>query len=83
MEKIVAASPEPPAEEVETLRKALERSIVALDDWLNLHAPDECNDQRVKEARERISKAGTLAYIAEVQSFNRAALARARAKGGG
>lgn len=59
----------------ERLVKALQRSIVALDDWLNIHAADHCDPERVKAARERCRKEGTLAYIADVQRQNRAALA--------
>lgn len=58
------------------LRQALERSVVAIDDWLNTYAPDLCHEDRVKEAAFRISEHGTLWYIASVQEQNRAALSR-------
>lgn len=51
---------------------ALDASRVAIDDWLNTYAPDECNENRVKEARTRIfENGGTLAYIAQIQEHNR------------
>ena len=59
----------------DAVREALERSIVAIDDWLNIYASAECDEQRVKEAKKRIREHGTLAYIANVQEQNRAALA--------
>lgn len=55
--------------------EALERSRIALDDWLNIHASDHCDAARVAEARARVNERGTIAYIAEVQKQNRAALA--------
>lgn len=56
------------------LKGALERSIVCIDDWINTFAPEFCDEQRVKEAKERLGAHGTLAYLAEVQEQNRAAL---------
>lgn len=54
---------------------ALERSILAIDDWLHQYAPEFCGENYVSETYERLSQAGgTLAYIAEVQEQNRAAL---------
>lgn len=54
---------------------ALERSIVAIDDWLHTYAPDECMREHVRDTRLRIyDGGGTLAYIAEIQSRNRAAI---------
>jgi hypothetical protein len=64
--------------EAATLREALERSVLALDDWVSTHAPEECSEVRVANARSRIGPIGTLAYIAAVQEQNREALARAR-----
>lgn len=58
-----------------SLRAALERQTVALDDWLNTYAPEFCNKGRVREADVRIhAHGGTLAYIADVQEQARAAL---------
>lgn len=58
------------------LEEALEVSRIAIDDWLNTYAAELCDETRVHEARERIKEAsGTLAYIAAVQTANRAALA--------
>ena len=42
----------------EVMRKALECSIIALDDWLNDYASELCDEQRVKEARQRINEFG-------------------------
>jgi hypothetical protein len=59
------------------LREALERSRIALDDWLHVYAGDMCDPEKVAESVARISEAGaTLAYIASVQKQNRAALAQ-------
>lgn len=58
------------------LLAALQRSAVALDDWLNTYASELCDVEQVAEARARISEAGTLAYIADVQQQNRAAIAK-------
>lgn len=66
----------------EALVAALERSMVAIDDWLNTYAAELCDDARVAEARRRIGEYGTLSYIATVQEQNRAALASAKAQGG-
>lgn len=61
-------------EVINALKHALERSMVALDDWLNLYASEFCNENRVSEARNRVGQFGTLAYIADTQEENRAAL---------
>ena len=54
--------------------EALDRSMTAIDDWLNVYASDMCDEGRVSEAHSRISNAGgTLAYIAKVQDENRRA----------
>lgn len=58
------------------LEAALGASIRALDNWLNTYAPEFCDERRVAEARQEILKGGgTLAYIAQLQQINRAALA--------
>lgn len=59
---------------IKKLEAALERSSIALDDWLNVYAEDMCDEKRVAEAKQRISEFGTLAYIAFVQDQNRTAL---------
>ena len=57
------------------MRDALRASMIALDDWLNTYASEFCDEERVKEAGERImSGGGTLAYIADLQERNRRAL---------
>lgn len=62
-------------EEIERLRGALRASETALDDWLHQYAADLCNDADVVETQDRIMRhGGTLAYIAQVQERNRAAL---------
>lgn len=63
------------------LIEALERSMTAIDDWLNIYADDMCDAERVKEAKERIGQLGTIGYIASVQQANRQALAKARNNG--
>ena len=62
------------------LKAALLRSMIALDDWLNTYADDQCDPKRVQEARDRISEFGTIGYIADVQEQNRKALAAADTK---
>lgn len=62
-----------------SFRAALERSSVALEDWVNIYAPEFCNKGRVREADVRIhAHGGTLAYIADVQQQARDALAHDR-----
>lgn len=62
-------------------RGALTRSMLAIDDLLNLHAAEFCEDARVKEAQSRIRAiGGTLAYIADVQRQNREAMTQTVAK---
>ena len=57
------------------LVEALERSMVAIDDWLHIYASDMCDEADVQDSRQRIAEAGaTLSYIASVQQNNRAAL---------
>ena len=56
------------------LRTALQQSMTALDDWLNTYAADQCDADRVEEARQRIMQYGTIGYIAHVQAANRAAM---------
>lgn len=63
---------------IDRLRSALEQSIVALDDWLHIHASEHCDAQRLSEAEHRVSEYGTLSYITRVQEFNRAAVADKR-----
>ena len=58
------------------LSEALRRSMTAIDDWLNVYTEDNYDAQRVAEAKRRIWEFGTIAYIADVQQQNRAALAR-------
>ncbi len=59
---------------VAELEAALKDSITAIDDWLNTYAAELCDEQRVMEARKRISQYGTIGYIAHVQEANRKAL---------
>lgn len=68
-------------DEVEGLKKlfeikddALQQSVVAIDDWLNVSASDLCDSRRVREAKTRINEEGLLSYIANVQTINRKAL---------
>lgn len=59
------------------LRAALNTSILAIDDWLNVYASEFCDERRVKEAKDRIMQTGgAIAYISGVQEKNRAAAYR-------
>lgn len=60
--------------ELEIARKALERSMVAIDDWLHSYAGEFCDPACVEESAKRIGEYGTIGYIAHVQEQNRAAL---------
>jgi hypothetical protein len=62
------------ADEIEQLRTALTRSMVAIDDWLHQYAGELCDEKRVAESWARINKHGTIGYICEVQEQNRHAL---------
>ena len=62
------------AAEIEQLRTALTRSMVAIDDWLHQYAGELCDEKRVAESWARINKHGTIGYICEVQEQNRRAL---------
>ena len=62
------------------LVEALDSSRIAIDDWLHCYAPEFCGKAHVQETRDRLLKAGgTLAYIADIQHDNRAALTAVRA----
>ena len=61
-------------ETIVVFKRALERSSIALDDWLNIYASEFCNENRVAEARKRVHEFGTIAYIADTQEENRNAL---------
>lgn len=54
----------------EPLREALERSRLAIDDWLHSYAPEFCDEDSVAQTRSRISEKGTIGYIADVQKQN-------------
>jgi hypothetical protein len=62
------------ADRIRALEAALERSRLAIDDWLHLFAPELCNADDVARSRSRVMAVGTLAYIADVQQQNRIAL---------
>lgn len=69
------------ADTIDALVAALEESKEALDDWLHQYAPEHCGEKHVVETWRRISaNGGTLAYIANTQERNRAALAKAKGK---
>jgi hypothetical protein len=60
---------------IERLREALKRSVVAIDDWLHQYASELCDEKYVAATAKRImANGGTLAYIANLQEQNRAAL---------
>ena len=49
---------------VTKMRDATREAIVAMDTWINTYAPELCDAEQVKLARERLTH-GTLSYIAE------------------
>jgi hypothetical protein len=57
------------------LMEALNRSSVALNDWVATYASDHCDAATVEAAWNRIRPHGTLGYIANVLEGNRIALA--------
>ena len=48
------------------IEDAIDAAITALDDWTCVHAPEYCDENRVKEAERRIRQVGTVYYIATV-----------------
>jgi len=66
--------------ENEALKAALARSMTALDDWLNIFAEDMCEEERVREAKQRVYEHGSIHYISMVQQQNRAALRQKEGK---
>lgn len=74
--RMVAASPAPPVEgEADLTREALKKAEQAIVDWGNLYAPEECREETVAAAKERIREAGgTLGYLADALTPIRAAL---------
>lgn len=54
----------------DNLREALERSRMAIDDWLHSYAPEFCDEDSVAQTRSRISEKGTIGYISDVQKQN-------------
>ncbi len=61
-------------EEIRRLKKALKRSVAALDDWLHSDAEEHFELAVVQASRKRIREIGIVAYIARVQEQNRTAL---------
>lgn len=60
---------------IAVLTEAVTESNLALDDWINTYAQDECDPGRVAEAKTRIRQGGgTLAYIAKLRQKNKTAL---------
>jgi hypothetical protein len=57
---------------------ALERSNLAMNDWVSTYAAEMCNEADVAEARKRINEFGTLGYIGDVLDQVRAALKLAK-----
>lgn len=49
------------------LRESIKLAQTALNDWLRVHAPEECNADLVAETRDRLRQFGTVYYIAMVQ----------------
>ena len=52
--------------EREKMRNALSSAIVALDDWTRTYAPEFCDEDSVKNTKNRLMESGTLCYIATV-----------------
>lgn len=61
-------------EEINALRDALTISIQALNDWTATYASEQCSDEMVESAYNRIAQYGTIAYIADVVKQNHDAL---------
>lgn len=56
-------------------REAMAISEQAIIDWGNMYAPDQCREETVAAAKERIREAGgTLAYLADALGAIRGAL---------
>lgn len=51
---------------INLLQGAVETAIIALDDWINIYAPEFCDADRVKQARRRLAEHGMLYYVATV-----------------
>lgn len=49
------------------LRSSIKMAQTAINDWLHVHAPEECSPEVVAETRNRLSQFGTAYYIAMVQ----------------
>lgn len=60
--------------EINSLRDALTISIQALNDWTATYASEQCSDEMVESAYNRIAQYGTIAYIADVVKQNHDAL---------
>ena len=57
----------------ETLHKALDAAILALDDLTNTYASEFCDETRVAEAKARLNDYSTVWYIANtVQTLAKA-----------
>jgi len=59
--------------EIELVKKQLDEANKIIDnlsqginDWMNDHAPEFCDEKQVEESRRRINEFGTLAYIARL-----------------
>lgn len=57
------------------IAEVLRDNVVAFTDCINDYAPEFCDETRVKEARARMSKNGTLSFFAEAIKKNSDALA--------
>ena len=57
-------------------KEALERSLLALNDWIHTYAPEMCDADDVARSRSRIrNQGGTLAYLADITLEVRQAIA--------
>lgn len=49
-------------------REIIKSAVVALDDWILTYAPEWCDPEHVRTARERIyNNGGTLSYVATLR----------------
>jgi hypothetical protein len=60
---------------VKELEGMLRINMTALDDWLHVLAPYECDEKHVNGTRKRLNKGGTIYYLANIQQQNRQVLA--------
>lgn len=61
--------------DIDTLEKCIQRNIDTLNVLVNIYAPEFCNADEVKKARDTVAgNGGTLAYITDILDHNRKCL---------